>query len=102
MEIYAQDLGLEGNQLATVDEYMLADRCIGSLFEGLESGQKIQLAEGSFVLDEDLDPVLVVQESWFIGYEDGIEEYFVPDYGRMEGCYTFPIQRSVKSQETTR
>ena len=59
MEIYAQDLALEGKQLATINEYMMADRCVGSLFEGLNPGQKIFLAEGVFVLDEDLDPVLI-------------------------------------------
>jgi len=84
MEIYAKDLGLEGEQLATINEYMTADRCVGSLFEGLNPGQKIFLAEGVFVLDEDLDPVLLVEYSWFLGYEDGIEEYLVPGYGRMD------------------
>ena len=64
MEIYARDLGLEGDsRLATLSEYMLADRCTGSLFEGLESCQVIILAEGRFVLNEDLDPDLLVEES---------------------------------------
>jgi hypothetical protein len=57
MEIYTKDLGLDGKRLATIFEYMLADRCVGSIFEGLHPGQKIILAEGEFELDEDLDPI---------------------------------------------
>lgn len=56
--IYAHDLHLEeadNDRLATADEYMLADRCVGSIFEGLEPGQTVVLAEGEYVLDKDLD-----------------------------------------------
>lgn len=57
--VYAHDLGLESpsERLATIDEYMLADRCIGSFFEVLQPGGYVQLAEGVFQLDKDLDPV---------------------------------------------
>lgn len=41
--------------LATKAEYELVDRCVGSIFEALEPGEKVELAEGIFELDEDLD-----------------------------------------------
>ena len=59
--IYAHDLGLTDNnddRLATVDEYMQADRCVGSVFEALQPGQAVILAEGEFQLDKDLDPMI--------------------------------------------
>lgn len=43
------------NRLATREEYQLADRCIGSIFEALQPGENIQLADGYFILDDDLD-----------------------------------------------
>jgi hypothetical protein len=42
--------------LATKEEYGLADRAVGSIFEALAPNEAIELAEGVFVLDEDLDP----------------------------------------------
>lgn len=45
-------------ELATVDEYMLADRCVGSIFQALEPNETVELKEGCFQLDEDLDPIV--------------------------------------------
>ena len=28
--------------------------------------------------------LIVVQENWFVGYEDGVETYFVPGHGVMD------------------
>lgn len=52
----------EAFQLATREEYELADRCVGSIFESLVQGENIQLAEGYYILDADLDLV----EDWQI------------------------------------
>jgi hypothetical protein len=41
--------------LATKEQYELADRCIGSVFEALHPGEIIELEDGIFELDEDLD-----------------------------------------------
>ena len=48
---------VDGSVLATKEQYLLADRCVGSVFESLNEGEKIQLQEGVFELDEDLDLV---------------------------------------------
>lgn len=48
-------LSFDGEALATSEEYALADRCIGSIFEALEPGEEVELADGQFTLDEDLD-----------------------------------------------
>ena len=47
----------EGKQLplATKEEYELADRCIGSVFEALSPEEHIQLKDGYFILDDELD-----------------------------------------------
>lgn len=45
----------QSNRLATREEYEAADRSIGSIFEALKPGENIQLADGYFVLDDDLD-----------------------------------------------
>lgn len=45
----------EGERLATKEEYQAADRCVGSIFESLSPGENIQLLDGYFVLDDDLD-----------------------------------------------
>lgn len=42
-------------QLASVRDFNLADRCTGSIFESLNPGETVDLREGSFLLDEDLD-----------------------------------------------
>ena len=42
-------------RLATVEEYKLADRTYGSIFESLEPGEEIELEEGYFYLDDSLD-----------------------------------------------
>ena len=49
--------GSDGSVLATKEQYQLADRCVGSVFESLNEGEKVQLQEGEFELDEDLDLV---------------------------------------------
>lgn len=58
-KIYIRDgvLSFEGDRLATLEEYELADRCIGSIFEALKPGEKIELADGLFQIDEDLDVI---------------------------------------------
>ncbi len=50
-------LSFNGKVLASKHEYELADRCVGSIFESLSPGENIKLAEGYFVLDNDLDLV---------------------------------------------
>jgi hypothetical protein len=57
--IFSDDglLAFNGKHLATKDEYELADRCIGSIFEVLNPQEKIQLQDGVFTLDENLDLV---------------------------------------------
>lgn len=45
----------EGERLATKEEYQVADRCVGSIFESLSPRENIQLLDGYFVLDDDLD-----------------------------------------------
>lgn len=52
--------------LATKDRYELGDRCVGSIFEALEPEERVELKEGIFYLDEDLelckhpDPYIIV------------------------------------------
>lgn len=55
--IYSSDSGLSfiGDRLATRKEYELADRCEGSIFESLNPSENIQLEDGYFILDEELD-----------------------------------------------
>jgi hypothetical protein len=48
--------------LATKEEYETADRCIGSVFEALLPAEHIQLKDGHFVLDDELDLI----ENWDI------------------------------------
>lgn len=48
-------LGWDGDRLASKEEYMNASRDVGSIFEALEPGEEIQLQEGFFKLDENLD-----------------------------------------------
>ena len=48
-------LVLDGEQLATKEEYEFADRCVGSIFESLRPGENIQLFNGYFILDDNLD-----------------------------------------------
>jgi hypothetical protein len=43
--------------LASKEDYEQGDRCEGSIFEALEPGENIKLADGYFVLDEELDLV---------------------------------------------
>lgn len=58
-KIYSDNglLSFDGDEekLATAEEYEMGDRCVGSIFEALESGEVIELEEGFFTLDEDLD-----------------------------------------------
>lgn len=51
-------LSFNGQELASVNEYQLGDRCVGSIFEALEPGERVELEEGVFELDEDLDLVV--------------------------------------------
>lgn len=58
--VYAHDFGFadaSNDRLATIEEYMTADRCVGSVFEALSPWSYVVLAEGEFQLDEDLDPI---------------------------------------------
>lgn len=45
--------------LASRQDYESADRCVGSVFESLTLEEKIELSEGVFALDEDLDLVKI-------------------------------------------
>lgn len=53
--IFNELLCWEGDRLATREEYESADRCVGSIFEALSPGENIQLFDGYFILDEELD-----------------------------------------------
>jgi len=44
-----------GEKLATKKEYELADRCAGSVFEALSPQDIVELEDGYFALDDDLD-----------------------------------------------
>ncbi len=50
-------LNFSTGALASREEYGTADRCVGSIFEALRPGESIQLKEGYFVLNDDLDLV---------------------------------------------
>lgn len=52
-------LAWDGDRLATREEYELADRTVGSIFESLHPGENIQLDDGYFILDDDLDLIQV-------------------------------------------
>ena len=45
----------EGDRLATISEFNSYDRSVGSIFEALQPGEVVELAEGQFRLDDDLD-----------------------------------------------
>jgi hypothetical protein len=47
----------DGFPLATKEEYESGDRCVGSVFEALSPEEHIQLEDGYFVLDDELDLV---------------------------------------------
>lgn len=48
-------LSFDGNELANKENYEQADRCVGSIFESLEPGEVIELRDGKFKLDDELD-----------------------------------------------
>jgi hypothetical protein len=43
--------------LASRKNYETADRCVGSVFESLTPGERVRLADGEYILDQDLDLV---------------------------------------------
>jgi hypothetical protein len=45
---------VEGN-LASAEDYKKADRCQGSVFEALKPGYLVELQDGIFVLNKDMD-----------------------------------------------
>lgn len=51
---YRKNIG-EEVRLATADEYSNYSRDIGSIFDALEPNETIELSEGLFVLDDELD-----------------------------------------------
>jgi hypothetical protein len=55
--IYSNDgtLSLSGEALASVAEYTMGDRSIGSIFEAILPGEVVELEESLFELDDDLD-----------------------------------------------
>ncbi|HEY9824887.1 MAG TPA: hypothetical protein V6D19_05525 [Stenomitos sp.] len=59
-QIFDKDgfLNFDDGELASKEQYRLADRSVGSIFESLNPGEEIELVEGNFVLDEDLDILL--------------------------------------------
>ncbi len=58
-QIFFKDglLSFDGSVLATKEQYQSGDRCVGSVFETFKKGEKVELQEGEFELDEDLDLV---------------------------------------------
>jgi hypothetical protein len=50
-------LDAENLPLASSEDYTSADRSVGSIFEALNPGDNIKLADGYFVLDDSLDLV---------------------------------------------
>ena len=58
IDLESSGLSWEGDRLATKHEFDLADRCVGSIFEALEIGEEVKLAEGIFKLDESDFPEL--------------------------------------------
>ena len=48
-------IGWDGRKLATRKEYEMADRCVGSIFDDLHPGENVQLSDGYYILDEDLN-----------------------------------------------
>lgn len=60
--IFIEDgtLTFEGRTVASKNNYLAADRCVGSIFEALHGGESILLSEGIFFLDEELDLVETV------------------------------------------
>lgn len=60
-KIYSNNgfLNFSLGQIASLEEYLLADRCQGSIFESLKPSEVIELKEGKFELDGELDPYQV-------------------------------------------
>lgn len=56
-------LTFNGDRLATVQEYLLTDRCIDSIFVLLCPSQWVRLAEGIFQLNQNLDLYLSVNSN---------------------------------------
>lgn len=60
------------NTLASVYEYETADRCVGSIFEALKAGDIVQLKEGYYRLDDELDLIKIngleseIKSSYFV------------------------------------
>jgi hypothetical protein len=56
-KIFIKDgaLNFNAGDLATIKDYETADRCVGSIFEALKEGEEIELKEGVFALDDELD-----------------------------------------------
>lgn len=59
-QIFNKDgfLNFDGGELASKEQYELADRSVGSIFESLNPGEEVELVEGNFVLDEDLELIM--------------------------------------------
>lgn len=51
-------LNFDGGELASKEQYRLADRSVGSIFEALQPREEVELVEGNFVLDEDLELIV--------------------------------------------
>lgn len=54
---------LTDRRLATLEEYKDGERSPGTIFEGLRPWQKIELSEGIFELDLDLDPIEILRST---------------------------------------
>lgn len=50
-------LNFSTGALASREEYETVDRCVGSIFEALRPSENVQLKEGYFILNDDLDLV---------------------------------------------
>lgn len=57
IKIFNKDgfLNFVEGKLASTEDYKKADRCQGSIFEALKPGYLIELQDGVFVLNKDLD-----------------------------------------------
>lgn len=73
IEIFINEgqLAWDGERLSTKEEFDLADRSTGSIFEALEPKEGVLLEEGLFILDEDLD-LISLQEFAEGRYADSV------------------------------
>lgn len=59
--------------LATKEQYEWGDRVVGSIFEALEPNEIVELVEGLFILDDDLD-LIKISDAYSIYLESALED----------------------------